>query len=468
MENDKNRVNIINESIDSRYLRSSSVLIIGMDSEGGVSESVNKLQGKDILLDKYVNIDKDCATGRCYVHSMGNYRTVYIILKYGNIGEMYEAIGETGAKIKEGKFEKRHFYMEKLALDDKDFAKRILEDIGVKVDYYMNKEHDEKCMMVFPLNFKRRDLLDFCNGRIIGQEEANKKLIYYIMDQVESAAYGSEKHAASIMLVGPSGSGKGELVKVINEFLKMHNVPVTVVRIDMSQLTETGFRGRNVESIIQTICDESGGNCDGRAICFIDEADKKLVPSYDKFGHDVNLAVQGNIQLMLEGNTYDIEDNNCKFDSSKTMFVFMGSYQGVRNKKLEKMQHLDFEESNDEIDEIFFEDVTFDDMRNAGMSDEFIGRIGAVVNYNKVSEESMEKIIFQKAEYTGKKYGVKIELTSEAIKEFKEIAFGKTGIREVIKCMEEMVIENIIDMYFDDKSYEGRKLIISGDNEAAM
>ena len=172
--------------------------------------------------------------------------------------------------------------------------------------------------------------------------------------------------------------------------------------------------------------------------------------------------------MMLEGNTYDIEDNKCKFDSSKTMFVFMGSYQGVRNKKLEKMQHLDFEESNDEIDEIFFEDVTFDDMRNAGMSDEFIGRIGAVVNYNKVSEESMEKIIFQKAEYTGKKYGVKIELTSEAIKEFKEIAFGKTGIREVIKCMEEMVIENIIDMYFDDKSYEGRKLIISGDNEAAM
>ena len=61
MENDKNWINMINGGIDNKYLKRCSVIIVGMDSSGKVSESVNKLQGKDILLDKYVNIDKDGA-----------------------------------------------------------------------------------------------------------------------------------------------------------------------------------------------------------------------------------------------------------------------------------------------------------------------------------------------------------------------------------------------------------------------
>ncbi|MBR0131788.1 MAG: AAA family ATPase [Lachnospiraceae bacterium] len=458
----KTTTRIKKTGIDKAVMAPKSILIFGMNENGEVSENYEKMINEHGELFRLKRLAMRSEPGNMYYRNNRNGDIKYFVFIYGNIEQTFNAVNHIVDKIKEEKLSDYHIYMEKIESDTYDIAKAMLEKTGLSMDYFVRGEEKKKTepAMKFPIDFKPKQMLDYVNKRVIGQEEQVRQLVFYVMRVVEAAAYYREDPAINCFLAAPSGTGKTEMAKAVRDFLQMHEIPVPVSIIDLSQITETGFKGKNSNTILDDICKNSTSSCDGRAICFLDEADKKFLPSYTTGGVDVNKAIQGNLLMMIEGNRYYIEDNEGVFDTSKTMFVFMGAFQDARNKKLERLKNLDVEEKNDKADEIFFGDISVSDMIETGMRDELAGRVGRVINLHRLSECDMRKVIQAKSRQIASEIGIKIELSEKAMEETLEIAYGRAGIREVINRIGEIAMNSIMDSYFAGKSYRNKKLVI--------
>ncbi|MBR6274065.1 MAG: AAA family ATPase [Lachnospiraceae bacterium] len=458
----KTTTRIKKTGIDKAVMAQKSILIFGMNENGEVSENYEKMINEHGELFRLKRLAMRSEPGNMYYRNNRNGDIKYFVFIYGNIEQTFNAVNRIVDKIKEEKLSDYHIYMEKIESDTYDIAKAMLEKSGLSMDYFVRGEEKKKTEpeMKFPIDFKPKQMLDYVNKRVIGQEEQVRQLVFYVMRIVEAAAYYREDPAINCFLAAPSGTGKTEMAKAVRDFLQMHEIPVPVSIIDLSQITETGFKGKNSNTILDDICKNSTSSCDGRAICFLDEADKKFLPSYTTGGVDVNKAIQGNLLMMIEGNRYYIEDNEGVFDTSKTMFVFMGAFQDARNKKLERLKNLDVEEKNDKADEIFFGDISVSDMIETGMRDELAGRVGRVINLHRLSENDMRKVIQAKSRQIASEIGIKIELSEKAMEETLEIAYGRAGIREVINRIGEIAMNSIMDSYFAGKSYRNKKLVI--------
>ena len=103
-----------------------------------------------------------------------------------------------------------------------------------------------------------------------------------------------------VAILGPSGSGKTEFFRAIRDFCELHRIFLPVVQIDLSRLTEEGFKGNDASKIPEQILAKYPDS-KGYGICFLDEADKKCLPCYTSHGENVNAAVQGNLLTLVEG-----------------------------------------------------------------------------------------------------------------------------------------------------------------------
>ncbi|MCD7835785.1 MAG: hypothetical protein LUG83_03900, partial [Lachnospiraceae bacterium] len=122
-------------------------------------------------------------------------------------------------------------------------------------------------------------MLDYCQKRIQGQGIQLKKAVYKVYKYMQAVAAGQPFQAENWLLTSPSGTGKTEFYRTIRDLFRQYNIPIPVVQIDLSQITETGYKGANVSTIPQRILSEKKGSS-GIGICFLDEADKKCIPSY--------------------------------------------------------------------------------------------------------------------------------------------------------------------------------------------
>lgn len=206
----------------------------------------------------------------------------------------------------------------------------------------------------------------------------------------------------------------------------------------------------------------------GYAICFLDEADKKLLPSYDGHGENVNQSVQSSLLTLVEGTSsvMDKEGLSKDFDTNKTMFIFMGAFQDYRIDRQKRVAHshtvgfnvLDVEESLSPTDS-FYSPVTLDDIISYGMMEELAGRIQQVINFRRMSDKSMLQLIRCKTAEIGAEMGVHIDLCKEAEQELLSISFGNLGLRLPLNKIRELVINTIAAAFFDSKITENEVCI---------
>jgi ATP-dependent protease Clp ATPase subunit len=316
-------------------------------------------------------------------------------------------------------------------------------------------------------------LLAYCEQRIQGQDSELKVAVFMVYKYMRRVLDGTIKQADNWLLTAPSGSGKTEFFRCIRDVFKLYNVPIPVVQIDMSQITESGYKGANVDTISKRIMAEDSTKF-GECICFLDEVDKKCRPSYNSQSVNINAAVQGCLLTLVEG----IKEE--KFDSNKTMFVFMGAFQDARNSKRDKensQPQIGFMSEQgenrvaavDDATDVFYDKLGIQDIIDYGMQEELAGRIAHVVNFKKLSKADMRKLIISKAKSISKELEMDIHLTNAAVEEFLTISYGSLGIRRPMNVIKELAINTVSGIFFEE-GFDSNcdRIVISGIDKACV
>lgn len=319
--------------------------------------------------------------------------------------------------------------------------------------------------------FTPKDMLDYCEKRIKGQGDQLRLAVYLIYKYIEAAGNYNPFIAQNWVLTAPSGSGKTEFFRAVRDFFKEHKIPIPVVQIDLSLMTEEGYRGMDPSTIPKRILEENP-ECEGNAICFLDEADKKCLPSFSSHGIDTNAAVQSNLLTLIEGNSFKIDDK--KFNSERTMFIFLGAFQSVRHQKHEKANEkkhrlgffTESEEDGDGFSDDIYGDITIQDIIDYGMQEELAGRISQVVNFQRLPKNVLAEIVRDKAKTIGKELGIEIVLTENAEDELVAESAGNMGIRRPMNIIRELAQRAVSDIFFEnDGCTEGYNVVINSLND---
>lgn len=314
-----------------------------------------------------------------------------------------------------------------------------------------------------------REMLSYVLGRIKGQDKEIRKAVYIVYEYLRSIASGKPMRSVSWVITAPSGSGKTEFYRSIKDFFKQKSIPVPVIQYDMSHITETGYKGAETSEIVALAYKERPTS--GYAICFLDEADKRFVPSYSYKGQDMNRAVQAELLTMVEGAVRKVDENNpsTTFDTNKTMFVFMGAFQDLRERKArkntERFTAIGFSDTEhtgaEQYTDVFYADITIEDMIEYGMLEELAGRITRVVNFHRISENEMRRLLRLKAEEISKEFGVITEFSEQAYDELFDQAYTNLGVRRPMNIIRECIQDALAEVVFEEKGRSCGRYLIS-------
>ena len=268
-------------------------------------------------------------------------------------------------------------------------------------------------------------------NRVIGQEQAELVAIN-VYNYLECIARGV-KHNNNILMAAPSGCGKTETYRAIREYFARKIPQLDILQIDMSTITEQGYKGKNPDDIFTLLRHNSD---EGVAIVFLDEFDKKLLPSIASGGINVNMAVQSQILTLIEGR----KEHN--IDTGKTLFIGMGAFEACRTRKEEAGKHMGFGNEND-ASVSHYADISRQDMIDIGAAYELIGRFSMIVNYHELANEAVDRIIDMTVNRVSNSIKCEILLSEEMRCELHDNANSRYGCR----LIESIIRENAMRGY---------------------
>ena len=305
------------------------------------------------------------------------------------------------------------------------------------------KEKSENELTKFLKEHPLTEFQSYMESRVKGQEELKKitTSIYYYL-QCRSRDIPCNTNA---IIAAPSGSGKTETYRALRDYFKQSGLNIPVLHMDLTMITQEGFKGQDTNSLVMPLLEEGS---DGTGIIFLDEFDKKLLPSYSSQGENINAAVQSQLLTMIEGRIIHI--NRYEIDTNKTMFVGLGSFDEYR-KHWEDKRGLGFGETLDKVKD-HYTPLTKQDMIKTGASYELLGRFQILANYGKLSENVVDNIIDEEVKRISKSMGHNFYLSESFRKQLHGSANGKYGCREI----KNILLEKILPIYGE---------IMTGDRE---
>ena len=208
-------------------------------------------------------------------------------------------------------------------------------------------------------------------------------------------------------------------------------MPVTIT--DASQLTETGYRGSDASELIKPFINFS----EAMGLCFMDEFDKVLIPSYSAQGSNTHAALQANLLTMIEGTDVLVEapppipgakPPKVSVNTSNIMFIGLGSFDNHRKKRENIKASIGFGNEGIIVPN-HYERITKEDMIEVGASYELLGRFSMILNYQKLEESHIRIIIHKAIERLANTFECKLTVSEYAINELVQLANGKYGCR---------------------------------------
>lgn len=221
----------------------------------------------------------------------------------------------------------------------------------------------------------------------------------------------------------------------------------------MTQITEEGFKGHDTNDIVKPLFDKY---TDGIAIVFLDELDKKLLPSYDNNRNDVNAAVQSQILTLIEGReVMSKEDSDLHINTANIMFIGCGSFNHMREvKQRESDKHSIGFNLEEKKKADHYDDITMKDVIDQGASYELLGRFALLVNYHKLSEDAINSIVDDMVEKVGKGLGTEIVVSDKMRGQLQESANSEYGCRRIMSIIQETTMRPYIGLLNKGKSLD--------------
>lgn len=341
-----------------------------------------------------------------------------------------------------------------------------------------NETEDEYVDVPVPHEIKK-----YLDQYVIGQDEAKIRLsvaAYNHYKRIYQQEDNVDIEKTNIAVLGNSGSGKSLLVKTLGKFL---DVPVTIA--DANSLTQAGYVGEDVESILSRLLQAANYDVEKaeRGIVVIDEIDKIARkgdnPSITK---DVSgEGVQQALLKMLEGAVINVpphggrkhpEKEMIQIDTKNILFICCGAFVGIERaieKRLNK-QTVGFKKESDknkyDKDDIL-KYISPEDLINYGMIPEFVGRVPIITYVKPLDKAALRSILTEPNNAIIKQYvkllemdDVKLKFEEEALDYIVDKAIEiKLGARALRSIVEEIMTKYMYDI----PSSKRKKLTITRD-----
>jgi ATP-dependent Clp protease ATP-binding subunit ClpX len=299
---------------------------------------------------------------------------------------------------------------------------------------------------------------------VIGQDDAKKVLSVAVYNHYKRLTQknfkkddDTEIEKSNIILIGETGTGKTLLARTISRIL---NVPFCIA--DATVLTEAGYVGEDVESILARLLQAADYNVDSaqRGIVFIDEVDKIARKSDNpSITRDVSgEGVQQGLLKLLEGAVVNVppqggrkhpEQKMVSIDTRNILFICGGAFDGIDKKIARRMQSQTIgytsSKENEFIDkENLLRYVNSQDLKSFGLIPELIGRLPVVTHLDPLDSETLKQILTVPKNALVKQYmklfamdGVALQL-GEGVLDFivvkaLEYKLGARGLRSIME-----------------------------------
>jgi ATP-dependent Clp protease ATP-binding subunit ClpX len=255
---------------------------------------------------------------------------------------------------------------------------------------------------------KPKEIKDYLDEYIIGQHSAKELLsvhAYNHYKRISKLIKDTVVEKSNILLMGSTGTGKTLLAKTLANKL---GVPFAIA--DATTLTESGYVGEDVESVLERLLTLSDFDIElaQRGIVFIDEIDKKARRSENNTNtRDVSgEGVQQALLRLIEGTTTKIKLQNSKkfgddyteFDTSNILFILSGAFVGIEDiieKRIKRKSNIGFNskivdknERNKLLDAVMNNDVV-----NFGLIPELVGRLPVIATLEQLDKKELRMLL---------------------------------------------------------------------------
>ncbi|MBR2011679.1 MAG: ATP-dependent Clp protease ATP-binding subunit ClpX [Alphaproteobacteria bacterium] len=318
-----------------------------------------------------------------------------------------------------------------------------------------------------------RQIYNFLNDYIIGQEEAKRTLSVAVYNHYKrhsvAASSNVEIQKSNVLLVGSTGTGKTLFAQTLARIL---DVPFAIA--DATTLTEAGYVGDDVESVLTRLLQNANFDVEraSRGIIYIDEIDKISRKSENpSLTRDVSgEGVQQALLKLIEGTVANVPaggagrkhpgEATVQLDTSKILFICGGAFDGlnkiIANRSCERRGigfGANVESKQERESKSFIADVQPEDLVKFGIIPELVGRLPVITTLRELDEDALVKILTEPKNAVVKQFtamlemdNVKLNITDDGLREIAKMAVErKTGARGLRGILERILMQPMFD-----------------------
>lgn len=309
---------------------------------------------------------------------------------------------------------------------------------------------------------------------VVGQEKAKKVMSVAVYNHYKRVATNTmdeiEIEKSNMLMIGPTGCGKTYLVKTLAKLL---DVPLAIA--DATSLTEAGYIGDDIESVLSKLLAAAGNDVDKAemGIVFIDEIDK-IAKKQNTNSRDVSgESVQQGMLKLLEGADIEVpvgaSSKNAMvplttINTRNILFICGGAFPDldeIIKQRLSKQSSIGFDavlKDTFDKEKNIHNQVTIEDLKKYGMIPEFLGRLPILFTLDGLTEDMLVDILREPKNAILKQYQkllaldeVDLHFDESALRAIAKKAMEKdTGARALRAIIEEFMLDIMYEIPKDD------------------